>query len=376
MSEYQFYDFYAIDKALSSAQQKKVASYSSRSNSNSRRATFVYNYGDFRYKIENVLYDFFDIAIYIANWGTRRLLMKFPANLVSLKDLKAYEYEYKGGDGYEYIRVSQKKEFIIVDLYADNEVGHWVEGEGWLDDLLSVREQVLNGDYRVLYLAWLHFATLTAEFAEEEETEPPVPANLGKLDVGLKNFIKYWGINKDVIAAASKASKVEKAIKAPDLSQFIGKLSTKEKEEYLTLLLTDENQAQYQLKKKLQDFLAPKKKDTKKGNARTTSEIVEASVKEKKSRIKKQKKAAEKAHIKKMEGIGEQQAEMWQELRDNADLKTAKGYENATNLLKDLKAYGVYAKEEKKFEKKLAKILEVYGSSVAFRRRLSKVEII
>lgn len=384
MSEYQFYDFYAIDKALSPAQHKTVASYSSRSTTSSRRATFVYNYGDFRYEPENVLADFFDIAIYVANWGSRRLLMRFPANLVDFSALMDYQYEY-AGDCYEYVRIKKKGKFVIVDLWAEQEGGYWIDGDGWLDDLLSVREQILEGDYRVLYLAWLRFATLDLLTLEEDEVyegeegdliEPPVPANLGKLDTGLKNFVKFWNIDKDIIASASKTSKVKKAKDKLDLSKFIGKLSAKDKEELLHQLLIDETQAQYQLKQKLQDFL-PQKKSTKKAQeGRTVAEIVAKHSNAKQSRLKKENKAADKAYKKRMEEIGIDKSVLWKEVNRNASLKTGAGYEKATDMLKDLKAYAVYVKKETAFEKKLATFLETYGGSVALRKRLTKAKVI
>lgn len=392
MSEYQYYDFYAIDKALSPAQRKKIETYSSRSSPSARRATFVYNYSNFRYEPAAVLYDFFDIAIYVANWGSRRLLMKFPANRVDFKLLQAYNYAYDGGGYDEYVKIYKKGKFVMIDLYANIEDSDWVEGEGLLDTFVSLREQILNGDYRVLYLAWLHFSTLSFMFKddddweedeEEDLQEPPVPANLKKLDKSLRDFVNYWEIDEDIIASAKQRSKAETVSKSTDLTKFISKLSAKEKNDYLVLLLSDENQAQYDLKKRLQEFVPKetkkKTKETKKKTKetrRTVAEIVANSSKEEEKRIKKAKKAADKAQIKKMEEIGKEQSIMWKEVKRNAEFKTGKGYEKATAFLKDLKTYSVYAKEEKKFEKKLAAILEAYGKSLAFRRRLSKNEII
>lgn len=48
MSEYQYYEFRAIDRPLTEAQKSKISALSSRAHVTSRMASFVYNYGDFR----------------------------------------------------------------------------------------------------------------------------------------------------------------------------------------------------------------------------------------------------------------------------------------------------------------------------------------
>jgi hypothetical protein len=87
MGEYQLHDFYSEDRVLGPEELDSIRSYSSRVEPTNRRASFVYHYGDFRYNPVNVLEKHFDIYLYVANWGTRQLMMKFPKELVSKADL-------------------------------------------------------------------------------------------------------------------------------------------------------------------------------------------------------------------------------------------------------------------------------------------------
>ena len=48
MSEYQYYEFRAIDRPLTGRQKASVSALSSRAYVTSHAASFVYNYGDFR----------------------------------------------------------------------------------------------------------------------------------------------------------------------------------------------------------------------------------------------------------------------------------------------------------------------------------------
>jgi len=47
MSEYQYYEFRSIDNPLTKNQKKEIHSLSSRAEVSSRKASFVYHYGDF-----------------------------------------------------------------------------------------------------------------------------------------------------------------------------------------------------------------------------------------------------------------------------------------------------------------------------------------
>lgn len=56
------------------------------------------------------------------------------------------------------------------------------------DGMVSLREKVLQDDYRCLYLAWLKAATIYFGFEEEDLLEPPVPPNLSNLSASLSSF--------------------------------------------------------------------------------------------------------------------------------------------------------------------------------------------
>ena len=44
---------------------------------------------------------------------------------------------------------------IVLVFDSHEEDGDWVEGEGWLQRLLPLRNDLVNGDLRSLYLGWL-----------------------------------------------------------------------------------------------------------------------------------------------------------------------------------------------------------------------------
>ena len=89
-------------------------------------ASFVYNYGDFRGDPEQLLRDYFDAMLYMANWGARRLMFRIPGGLIDTKRVKLYCIS-EAID----VRQTPKKQHVIVDLeFNDEEQAEWTDGEG------------------------------------------------------------------------------------------------------------------------------------------------------------------------------------------------------------------------------------------------------
>jgi hypothetical protein len=80
VSEYQYYEFQALDKPLTKQQQKELRSLSSRAEITATSFVNEYNYGDFRGEPQKLMERYFDAFCYLANWGTLR---RRPANTTS-----------------------------------------------------------------------------------------------------------------------------------------------------------------------------------------------------------------------------------------------------------------------------------------------------
>lgn len=86
---------------------------------------------------------------YIANWGTWQLMFRFPKSLVNLDWFRPYELE-------DAIAISVSSQYVVLNIEIHEDGGGgWVEGEGWLPRLLPLRDDLLSGDMRLLYLACL-----------------------------------------------------------------------------------------------------------------------------------------------------------------------------------------------------------------------------
>ena len=74
MSEYQYYEFAAVDGPISDEGMRYAAGCSSRANVSRFHWRNVYNFGDFHGSVDSLL-KYYDAHFYIANWGTVRLIV-------------------------------------------------------------------------------------------------------------------------------------------------------------------------------------------------------------------------------------------------------------------------------------------------------------
>jgi hypothetical protein len=199
MSEYQYYEFQAVDRPLKKTGQDQVRALSSRAEVNARSARFVYNYGDFRGDAEALMWAHYDAMLYLANWGMRRLLLRFPRLAVDADMLAEYAVE-------DMIDIRTRDEALLLQLlFQDVDQGAWLDGEGWSSSLVELRRDIRHGDLRLLYLAWLK-ACCEQGGANDEAVEPPIPAGLGQLSEAHRAFIELFDLNPDLVAAAAEAS--------------------------------------------------------------------------------------------------------------------------------------------------------------------------
>jgi hypothetical protein len=114
MSEYQYYEFQALDRPLTQAEMAELRNLFSRVILTSTSAIFTYNYGDFRGSPETVLEKYFDALLYLINWGTRQLMFRFLRQLVKVEDLRAYCVS-------DTISVKSTTDYVTLNIMLDQE---------------------------------------------------------------------------------------------------------------------------------------------------------------------------------------------------------------------------------------------------------------
>ena len=70
--------------------------------------------------------------------------------------------------------------------------------------MVQARSELVAGDRRLLYLAWL--LAVQSDEVDDEATEPPVPAGLAELSARLQAVVDFLEIDEDLIDVAVEAS--------------------------------------------------------------------------------------------------------------------------------------------------------------------------
>jgi hypothetical protein len=78
MSEYQYYEFLALDRPLTSNEMQQLRAFSTRARITPTSFINEYNWGNFRGDVNRFMTKYFDAFVYFANWGTHELRFRLP----------------------------------------------------------------------------------------------------------------------------------------------------------------------------------------------------------------------------------------------------------------------------------------------------------
>ena len=380
MSEYQYYEFQAIDNSLSEKDREVLRDVSSRAQITSTSFVNEYNYGNFKGNPLKLVEKYFDAFLYVTNWGTHQLMLRIPRKLIDL-DLAS---QYCIGDSWT---IYEKGDYLIFDFTSETEDYDWEEGEGYLLPLISLRSDLIRGDYRCLYLAWLFCVQM--DEIEDDEKEPPVPANLGNLNASLESFADFMRLDKDLIQVAAENSIAEQKSVQNDqkLKIWIGGLPNSEKDTIIFRLINDNDpHIGNGLLQRFRKTLSIKDTKNNEKASRTVMKLLqkaEAYTKEKDRQIAEQK-AKEKARKEKeaaiarekyLNGLAGRENEIWKKVDALILTKKPKDYDEAVRLLIDLKDLAKKTNTTYLFKSKLMAIRENHSRKSSFINRIDSANL-
>ncbi|OJW14702.1 MAG: hypothetical protein BGO49_17090 [Planctomycetales bacterium 71-10] len=362
MSEYQYYEFRALDRPLDRKAMDDLRKLSSRAEITPTSFTNTYHYGDFRGKPADLMDRYFDAFLYVANWGTRDLSFRLPEGALDLEAARAYEAE-------DVLEVREGKGFLVVDLHWNIEGGDggWIEGEEFMPDLLPVRDLLLRGDLRPLYITWL--SGLFENDEAEDRPEPPVPPGLKKLPPELEALAEFFRVDPLLLKAAAEASAGE-APAGPlraELVRWISKLPADEKGDYLVRPVADGEDValRAELLARHRKEHGPKTK-AEAGPRRMVSELFAA----RDALEGKKRRAEEKARAAHLDAVARRGEAAWSEVTDRIMARNAEGYDLAVALLVDLRDLAARSGDLEGFRSRLDGLRKAHRGKSAFIGRL------
>jgi hypothetical protein len=376
MSEYQYYEFRAIDRPLTKEEMARVRQTSTRATITPTSFVNVYNWGDYGGDPLELMTRYYDAHVYTANWGTHQLMFGFPRRLFDPAVAKAYCVT-------DATRLHDKGDRVVLEfmLSPDEGGGYWQEDDDdWLDRLVTLRADLAQGDLRALYLGWLlgvqqdfgfgyvaeshedadyayeeDEADYLAEESEGEDAEPDgtaveplVPPGLRQLTESLKALVEFLGIDQDLLAVAAERSPdlSDARPSADDVNRWLATVPVAAKDAVILRLLAGEGAGlRLELLRRYQEAAGPRNVETQ--PRRKVGELLSAARAHEVERRRREAEQAAREKARKdreaaaaraayLDGLVGREESIWRQAESLVDAKLPQKYDQAVRLLVDL----------------------------------------
>ncbi|MFB6396611.1 hypothetical protein [Polymorphospora lycopeni] len=374
MSEYQYYEFVSIDQPLTLTQQQELRALSTRARITSSSFVNDYQWGNLKGDPQTWMERYFDAFLYLTNWGTQRIALRLPVNVLSPDIVAKY---CVGGSA----RSWSTRTHVILDLLSEDEDSDEVyDGGGHLAAILPARTELAAGDRRLLYLAWL--LCVQGRELDDDEPEPPVPPGLGNLSGPLHALVEFLRLDPDLLAVAAETSPPlhEKAPSTSALSRWVKTLPESEKDKIVLRLLSgDHTHLRSEL---LRRFNGTTPEDLT-GGGRTAGELLTSAEKRwaHRQQLARQRDAAERKHREQaaaaareqhLNALAGRQEQVWQQVAAMIETKKPKEYDAAVALMADLKALAERGSDTVTFRRRMRQLRERHARKPSLLDRLNR----
>jgi hypothetical protein len=260
-----------------------------------------------------------------------------------------------------------------------NEEGGWgyTEGEGLIDRLIGIREELMRGDYRALFLGWL------GNFEADEWRNPkaravimpPIPSGLDHLSPALAALIEHFPVDPDALTAAAQLSQGSTPDRIP-IAAVLEKLSVSEMRALVARVAEGGGAS---VMAELNRLTYPPVVPTGGQTLRCTdfaAQVLEI----RKTRQKKEAEAAEANRRAKVEArkqhlasVFERSGSIWPGLEPLMEQKKASAYDQVAAQLKELRDAYAQAGGTSAFQQELTKFRQRYSGRSAMLRRIQEL---
>jgi len=370
LSEYQYYEFQAVDRPLGKSEQEALRALSTRARITATSFTNHYEWGDFKGDPRELVEHWFDLHLYLTNWGTRRLMMRLPGRFVARSSLDAFLLDV------DWVEVWARGDHLIIDMWRDEvEAGYddWDDGSGWLAALAPLRTDVLAGDMRLFYLLWL---TAVEDGALNGHASEPL-AGLGPLTGPLEGAADFFGIDPDLVrAAAERPERVDTALSADAVRTALAEIPEHEKTDLLMRVIDGDPRVAAEMKRRVggaQSDLPADRRTVRHLRARA------AAIRRERNRVEAERREAERRrraqeeervrrrHLDALRGKGES---VWRNIEDEIGRRNAPAYDRAAGLLFDLQAIAAEQGTLADFARRVEALRDKHARKERFIERL------
>lgn len=370
MSEYQYYEFQAIDRPLTKREMTELRALSTRAQITPNRFVNVYNYGDFRGEPRELMEKYFDAFVYVTNWGTNQCMLRLPRPLLD-RDLAR---RYLPNDDVAALHTTADHVILDLTVYEEDMMTWEEDSERWLPSLLPLRDELAGGDLRGLYVGWLLCAQLGA--IDDEDREPPVPPGLGQPSEALAALVEFLHIDADLLAVAAERSaplrRQEPSVAS--MRRWLGTLSAEDKDEVLLRLMEGgDRNVRAELTRRFRQAQAPSSSlSAEDATGRSVAELIAAAKARTEARQRAEDERTAAARSAFLEDLAGREEQVWGQVDRHIDEKHRAAYDQAVKLLADLRDVSAWRHTAPAFEERLRRLRARHATKSSLRRLLDE----
>ena len=369
MSEYQRYEFMTVDRPLTRQELDEVNDLSSHIEASSTHALIEYHWGDFKYDPIKVLHEFFDGFLYWANWGSPRLALRFPHGILPADLIDGYDFD-------EFVTLTRHQDYDILDIHFGEMEGpdQWTEYE--LGSLLPIREELMEGDTRSLYIAWLAVQQMIGDYDEEEEEDdeasvPAVPPAFGTLTEAQQALAELLQVPQELLVTAARHSSSAAPSTNDDFTAWVKLLPLDRRDEYLVRLAQNETGLSRLLVRELRELGQDKTRAMPSTAEHVPYTTLLSESKAIKNELAREKREQERlAHLRHLQNIHDHQDDYWHQVDMAAVRGSGSGYDEAVELLSQLREVAAQFKETSEFQERFRDWVQPHLRRPALLKRL------
>jgi hypothetical protein len=387
MSEYQYYEFAAVERPLSPKQQSELRRHSSRAVITPGGFVNEYHWGDLKGDPLAWMRRYFDAHVYSSNWGSCRLMLRLPLESLDRTALDDHllPSQTGAGSGFSdaFAATADARHWILDWSFNDDSGEHdrfWMgtDGPGWMARLLPLREELLRGDTRPLYLGWL--ARVDAGELGGDDPEPPLPAGLATLTPAQQALAEFLMVDPDRLAAAAETSPAAQEAEAVTLDAWLDSQSPGAMRSALRLLVQGKShEAERAVRRDFLDWQRAQQPTVAAPERRSVARIEQRVETARRTRLERERRAREAEDARRraerarhLASVADEADRHWRMIDTTLQRGSGAAYDEALERLGELSEALGAAGREADFRRRLAALMRKHGKRPAWRARLEK----
>ena len=380
MSEYQYYEFLSIDRPLTTDEMAELRALSTRATITPVSFTNEYNWGDFKGNPYELMQRYFDAHVYVANWMTAIFMVRLPREALTQETAEAVSIPYLLD-----IEATRNHWIITWSLEESEDYDRFEmdDGRGWMARLSPVRDELLRGDLCSLYIGWL--VAVAGEMMDDDDVEPLSAAGLANLTAAQQALAEFLDVDPDLLVGAGMGNPAaqETEVSQHKMENWIDALPRDEINSILKQLLEGKGQqAERSIRNRFASWRRGLHADNVDMPRRTVREMRQNAEKARQIRLEKEEQKQKQREIKERERrkaylkiLSGDFPKAWAWVKESVERKSARGYDEACNMLVDIaEAYDLFVTKTQ-FQKELKEFMAGYLRRKALIRRLVKAGI-